>query len=215
MNDKLNEQYKQTRDSHTKQVSKKAWLLVIPVLIVFIIIGTIATETTERINPIKTERSVDDMMMESLAQSHTILNPRTIILEYLNLSVFMHSGITYTRFEDKNSMFAYASDGSSLLYIISELANSKGPEDSMNIWTSSLSKGKDKYVFEETEDETFILVELVNEDGNHKGFANSFSFGKRHYIFQCVILSEYFDEYEDNMYQVMNSLQPYKKKYDN
>lgn len=202
---KLNKEYFETRSKHESNISPKAWLYVIPILLVFLAVGTYIVDIipTEKIN--KEREQKKNELTSRLVNGETTLNDTLIVVPENKYKVKLHKGLNFMKNESTYQLLASALDSTALTYNIAKIPDDFKNEELKEFYKTELVKSNSTYEFRDSLD--FTILELVYRDVKCKGILKIIEIDTSQITVQATIDKIYFDKYYSKMIELIESIE--------
>jgi len=200
----LNKEYFETRKNHESNVSKKAWLYVIPILVGFVLLGTYIVDILPKRNEQKNRKEKKEELTNKLVNGEITKNDTTIIVEENNYKVKLHEGLNFMKNESTYQLFASTLDSTALTYNIAKIPEDFKNEDLKEFYKEELIKSNNTYVFRDSLN--FTLLELVYRDIQCKGIFKIVELDTSQITIQATIDKSFFNSNYDKMIELIESI---------
>jgi hypothetical protein len=200
---KLNQEYFKSRKEHEEKVSSKSWLLLIPILIIFLAVMAWATNKTNEIG-VNRVKEVEQNITKGILESNTTEDQKIVDLENLGLTVELHKGLKYNYSKEVNMLTAISQDSTELAYLIGEVPLNMQKSNMKELWIKGVKEKDPNQIFRDSLEQTIIET---NQNGKkYKGILKFKEFDNKSIVLNSVSLKRDFNELETKMNKVFESL---------
>ncbi len=200
---KQNQEYFNSKRKHEENVSPKAWLMVIPILVVLLGVMAWATNKTGEIGEQRVTNEMQDIGTRIL-ESNKTENPTKVTLENLGIIVELHEGLKYDYSTQANMLTAISQDSSELAYLIGEVPLNMQKSNMKELWIKGVKEKDPNQVFTDTLGQT--IVETTQNGKHYKGILKFREINNKSVVLNSVSIKNKFDELESKMNKVFESI---------
>jgi len=200
---KQNQEYFKAKKKQEENVSPKAWLMVIPILVVLLGVLAWATNKTGELGEQRANKEIQDIGTRIL-ESNKTENQTKVTLENLGLIVELHEGLKYDYSTQANMLRAISQDSSELAYLIAEVPLNMQKPNMKELWIKGVKEKDPNQIFTDTLGQTIVET---NQNGKHyKGILEFREINNKRIVLNSVSIKNKFDEFEPKMKKVFESI---------
>ena len=198
-----NQEYFKAKKKHEENVSPKAWLKVIPILVVLLGVMVWATNRTGEIGE---QRANDEMQNigTRIIESNKTEKQTKVTLENLGLTVELHEGLKYDYSKQVNMLTAISQDSTELAYLIGEVPLNMQKSNMKELWIEGVKEKDPNQIFRDSLGQTVIETNQNGKD--YKGILIFKEINNKTIVLNSVSSKEAFSDLEAKMNEVFESL---------
>jgi len=201
----LNKEYFETRKKHESNVSKKAWLYVIPIILAFLAIGTYIVDVIPQKKANKEREQKKEEMTNRLVNGEITTIDTLIYVPENNYKVKLHEGLNFMKNESTYQLFASSMDSTALTYNIAKIPDDFKNDELKEFYKAELVKSNNTYVFKDSLD--FTILELTYRVLKCKGIFKIVEIDTSQITVQATIDKNYFERNYMRMVKLIESIE--------
>jgi hypothetical protein len=198
-----NQEYFNSKRRHEENVSPKAWIKVIPILIVLLGVMAWATNKTGEIGEQRANEEMQNIGTRILESNKTETQTE-VVLENLGLTIELHEGLRYDYSTQVNTLTAISQDSNELAYLIGEVPLNMQKSNMKELWINGVKEKDPNQIFTDTLGQT--IVKTTQNGKHYKGILKFRQINGKTIVLNSVSIENKFDELEPKMKKVFESI---------